>query len=68
MKRFTALLLALAMLLAAASAVAESYGSRLELTKIRVSLLGSENKSIARLHGMDTVVITSNIYFFSFAL
>jgi len=56
MKRFTALLLALAMLLAGASAVAQSYGSRLELTKIRVSLLGSENKSVARLHGMGLIV------------
>ncbi len=56
MKRFTALLLTLAMLLAGASAFAESYGSRLELTKIRVSLLGSENKNVARLHGIGLIV------------
>ena len=52
MKRTMALLLVLAMLLTGASALAQSYGSRVELTKIRVSLLGSENKNVARLHGM----------------
>ncbi len=56
MKRVTALLLALAMLLAGASALAQSYGSRLELTKIRISLLGSENTNVARLHGVGLTV------------
>ena len=56
MKRTTALLMALVMLLTGALATAESYGSQLELTKIRVSLLGSENKNVARLHGIGLVV------------
>jgi hypothetical protein len=56
MKRVTALLLALAMLLAGASALAQSYGSRLELTKIRISLLGSTNTNVARLHGVGLTV------------
>lgn len=56
MKRVTALLLALAMLLAGASALAQSYGSRMELTKIRISLLGSENTNVARLHGVGLSV------------
>lgn len=56
MKRVTALLLALAMLLAGASALAQSYGSRLELTKIRISLLGSKNENVARLHGVGLAV------------
>jgi len=56
MKRVTALLLALAMLLAGASALAQSYGSRLELTKIRISLLGSTNTNVARLHGVGLSV------------
>lgn len=57
MKRLTALFLTLAMLLGGALAAAESYGSRLELTKIRVSLLGSENKNVARLHGIGLTII-----------
>ena len=56
MKRFTALLIAIAMLLTGAGALAQSYGSRLELTKIRVSLLGSENTNVARLHGIGLTV------------
>lgn len=56
MKRITALLLIVAMLLAGASALAQSFGSRLELTKIRVSLLGSNNKNVARLHGIGLAV------------
>ena len=60
MKRVTALLLALAMLLAGASALAQSYGSRLELTKIRISLLGSTNKNVARLHGVGLSVIVGS--------
>ena len=56
MKRVTALLLALAMLLAGASALAQSYGSRMELTKIRISLLGSTNTNVARLHGVGLSV------------
>ena len=56
MKRTMALLLAMVMLLTGASALAQSYGSRIELTKIRISLLGSENKNVARLHGMGLVV------------
>ena len=56
MKRVTAMLLALAMLLAGASALAQSYGSRMELTKIRISLLGSENTNVARLHGVGLSV------------
>ena len=48
--------MALVMLLTGALAAAESYGSQLELTKIRVSLLGSENKNVARLHGIGLVV------------
>ena len=56
MKRMTALLLALAMLLSGALAAAESYGSKMELTKIRVSLLGSKNENVARLHGIALVV------------
>jgi len=56
MKKVTALLLALAMLLAGASALAQSYGSRMELTKIRISLLGSTNTNVARLHGVGLSV------------
>lgn len=55
-KRMTALLLAMLMLLTGLCACGESYGSRLELTKIRVSLLGSENKNVARLHGLSLIV------------
>lgn len=56
MKRMTALALALALLLAGVSALAQSYGSRVELTKIRISLLGSENTNVARLHGVGLTV------------
>jgi len=56
MKKVTALLLALAMLLAGASALAQSYGSRMELTKIRISLLGSTNTNVARLHDVGLSV------------
>lgn len=55
-KRMTALLLAMIMLVNGASAFAESYGSRLELSSIRVSLLGSANKNVARLHGVSLSV------------
>ena len=60
MKRLTALFLVLAMLLGGTLAAAESYGSQLELTKIRVSLLGSENKNVARLHGMGLTIIVGS--------
>ena len=56
MKRVTALLLALAMLLVGASGLAQSYGSRMELSKIRISLLGSTNTNVARLHGVGLSV------------
>ena len=56
-KRMAALLLVMIMLTASASAFAESYGSRMELSKIRISLLGSENKNVARLHDVSLTVM-----------
>ena len=56
MKRIAAMLLVMIMLLTCAGSLAESYGSRLELTKIRASLLGSSNTNVARLHGMALTV------------
>lgn len=56
MKRITAMLLVMIMLMTCAGCLAESYGSRLELTKIRMSLLGSSNTNVARLHGVGLTV------------
>lgn len=55
-KRMAALLLVMIMLATGASAFAESYGSRMELSKIRISLLGSANKNVARLHDVALTV------------
>lgn len=55
-KRMTALALALLMLLGMAAACAESSGTRLELTKLRVSLRGSDNTNVVRLKDMTLSV------------
>ena len=60
MKKFVALLLALAMLLGGASALAQSYGSRFDLSSIRISLLGSRNENVARLHGVTLTVVVGS--------
>ena len=53
MKRMTALVLALVTLLMPLAARADSFGTRLDMNKLRVSLRGSKNKSVVKLHHMD---------------
>lgn len=52
MKRMTALIVALIMLLAWTAACAETTGTRLDLESVKLSLVGSDNKNKVRLHDM----------------
>lgn len=52
MKKMAALALAALLLLTALTACAESSGTRLDLTKMKITLRGSDNKDHVSLHGM----------------
>ena len=61
MKRIAALALALMMLLAWAGAWAEPMCTEMDLDRIRLSLIGSDNKEVARLHDISMSIMVGSV-------
>ncbi|MBQ3424155.1 MAG: hypothetical protein IJH38_03025 [Clostridia bacterium] len=60
MKRFTAVCLAMLLSLTWVSAWAESTGTQIDISNMRVSLIGSENKKVAKLRDMQYSILVGS--------
>ena len=61
MKRIATLVLAVMLLLTWTAGFAEPSGTQLDVDKIRVSLIGSDNKNVAKLHGIALTVAMGGV-------